>query len=440
MNIKTTKKRVPAIFPILLLCAVLFFSCLILSPVSAATTYIFTTFKGDAAADEKLWVYTSTNGTSFTLFSETGFGGPTGVLRDPSVMKHTDGKYYIAFTVQSWTTSSTYFAIANSSDLKNWTTVCTVDAGVSGTYYTWAPEWFIDGGTVKIIVSLGPSGSMRPYIFTAQNSALTSWSSAVDMGIGTNHIDTFVVKSGNTYHAFCKDETSKYIEHATASSLTGPWTWVGTGNWSGWGSGFEAPCLTQMDDGSWRLYIDKYSDGSGIWTATSSNLNSWSGLTNIGKYRHGTVLRDTSASIPTPTPIPTGSYVKIRNVATGLCIDGMGRTSNGSNAGQYASGSSYNQQWIFEAAGSYYKIKNRATGLYLDGMGRTSNGSIVGQYSSTSSYNQQWARETYGSNVRFKNRATGLYIDGMGSTANGANLCQWSNSGSTNQQWQIVNP
>ena len=76
-------------------------------PAHAANTYVFATFKGDAAADEKLWIYASSNPTGFSLVSNTGFGGPTGVLRDPSLMKHTDGKYYVAYTVQSWTTSST---------------------------------------------------------------------------------------------------------------------------------------------------------------------------------------------------------------------------------------------------------------------------------------------------------------------------------------------
>ncbi|HYH02588.1 MAG TPA: RICIN domain-containing protein [Bacillota bacterium] len=435
MKIKMDMKRMLGsgafrLLPILLLCLTLFLPCFISSPVSAATNYIFTTFKGDAAADEKLWIYTSTDGTNFNLFSNTGYGGPTGVLRDPSIMRHTDGKYYIAFTVQSWTTSSTYFAIASSTDLVNWTNVTTVNAGVSGTYYTWAPEWFIDGSTVRIIVSLGPSGSMKPYVFTALNNALTSWSSAVDMGIGTNHIDTFVVKSGSTYHAFVKDESSKYIEHATASSLTGPWNWVGTGNWSGWGSGYEAPCVTQLDNGTWRIYIDKYSNGSGIYSAISSNLNTWTGLGAIGAYRHGTVLRDTSS--------PQATYYKIRNVATGEYIDGMGRTTNGSNAGQYSSSTSYNQQWVIEAAGNYIKIRNRATGLYLDGMGRTTNGSTVGQYGNSTSNNQQWQQVTSGSYVRFMNRATGLYLDGMGRTANGLDLGQYAGSGSTNQQWALV--
>jgi hypothetical protein len=271
-------------------------SCGVSQPVKAAGEYVFATFRDDGTTPENLWIYTSADGLNYNMLSH-GYSGPTGVLRDPSIMKYTDGKYYVCHTVQSWDTSSTYFAIASSSNLINWTNVATVNAGVSGTYYTWAPEWFIDGDTVKIIASLGPQGSnFKPYVFTAQNSALTSWSSAVDMGIGTNHIDTFVVKDGDTYHAFAKDETTKYIEHATSSSLTGGWSWVGTGNWAGWGSGKEGPCVFQLENGTWRIFMDAYSTGSGIKTATSSDLNSWSSLSSPGpgsemaSNQHGTVI------------------------------------------------------------------------------------------------------------------------------------------------------
>src|SRR3989337_2674336 len=50
----------------------------------------------------------------------------------------------------------------------------------------------------------------------------------------------------------------------------------------------------------------------------------------------------------------------------------------------------HNQQWTRVISGSYSRFKNRATGLYLDGMGRTSNGSDLGQWSSSSSNNQQF--------------------------------------------------
>lgn len=133
------------------------------------------------------------------------------------------------------------------------------------------------------------------------------------------------------------------------------------------------------------------------------------------------------------------SYVKLQNRATGLFIDGMGRTSNGSVCGQGSNSSSYNQQWVVEPTGSYVKLRNRATGLYLDGMGRTSNGSDAGQWGSSSSNNQQWVQVTSGGYTRFRNRATNLYLDGMGRSSNGSNLGQWSNSSSQNQQWTVVN-
>jgi len=88
--------------------------------------------------------------------------------------------------------------------------------------------------------------------------------------------------------------------------------------------------------------------------------------------------------------------------------------------------------------GSYAEIQNVATGLYLDGMGRTTSGADLGQYSYSGSNNQQWTEVSDGSNVRFENRATGLYIDGMGRTSNGSTVGQYSNSGSTNQQWEVV--
>jgi hypothetical protein len=133
-----------------------------------------------------------------------------------------------------------------------------------------------------------------------------------------------------------------------------------------------------------------------------------------------------------------GGTITLTNRATGLLIDGMGRTTNGDNCGQWSNSGSQAQKWILETAGSYVKLKNSATGLYLDGMGRTSNGSIAGQWSNSNSNNQQWTQETAGSYVKFKNRATGLYLDGFGYTANGSDLGQWSSSTSYNQQWSLT--
>jgi Glycosyl hydrolase family 12./Ricin-type beta-trefoil lectin domain. len=133
----------------------------------------------------------------------------------------------------------------------------------------------------------------------------------------------------------------------------------------------------------------------------------------------------------------SSSYVTIQNRATGLFMDGMGRTSLGSACGQWGYSGSYNQQWILESSGSYVKIKNRATGLYIDGRGNYTNGSYAGQWSSANSSNLEWQQVTSGNYVAFRNHTTGLYLDGMGRTSYGSDLGQWSSSGSYNQQWTV---
>jgi len=63
-----------------------------------ATNYVFATFTGDPLPDERLSIYKASDALDFTLVSNTGFAGPSGSLRDPSIMRHTDGKYYVAYT------------------------------------------------------------------------------------------------------------------------------------------------------------------------------------------------------------------------------------------------------------------------------------------------------------------------------------------------------
>ncbi|MDR7210685.1 glycoside hydrolase family 44 protein [Flavobacterium piscis] len=145
----------------------------------------------------------------------------------------------------------------------------------------------------------------------------------------------------------------------------------------------------------------------------------------------------TTAILLTKTTTPSVTYVTLANRGTGLLMDGMYRSDNGSNAGQYANSGATAQQWSIETVGNYVMLKNRATNLYLDGMYRSSNGSVTGQYSYSGSDAQYWTRETAGSYVKFKNKATGLYIDGIGNKTNGADLAQWSSSSHFNQQWSI---
>ncbi|MEV8568118.1 ricin-type beta-trefoil lectin domain protein [Streptomyces sp. NPDC051322] len=176
-----------------------------------------------------------------------------------------------------------------------------------------------------------------------------------------------------------------------------------------------------LRDGDWYSLTTRSGSGAGI----KLSLANPSGLTRL-QYAWGIGNGG-------------GSYVRITNAATGLYIDGAGRTANGSDADLWSdSGSRYEEQWTIENDGSFVRIKNRATGLYLDGQGRTSDGAAVGQYDGTGSTNQQWSVLTDANNVRIKNRATGLYIDGMGRTDAGSDLGQYGDSNSVNQQWRIT--
>jgi hypothetical protein len=272
-----------------------------------APHYLMTAFTNNS--ESNMYVYDSANATSYNLVKASAYTPPSGLIRDPSVLRHTDGYYYLVYTT-NWTGDTIGFA--RSADYVNWTFLRNVRVGLNGaTGSTWAPEWFKDSdGSVHVIFSAstaGTSGQFRPYRITATNGELSTWSSPVALGIPANYIDSFVVKSGNTYHNFLKNETTKYIEHATATSLSGPWQFVGTGNWAGWGSGLEGPALVQLPDGRWRIYFDQYSAGR-YFHADSSNLNSFGAKVELaglsGTARHFTVLRE---NVGDATAVPAGA-------------------------------------------------------------------------------------------------------------------------------------
>lgn len=275
--------------------------------VGPAPHYLMTAFTN--SSESNMYVYDSSNATGFDLVKGNAYTPPSGLIRDPSVIRHTDGYYYIVYTT-GWTGNTIGFA--RSSDYTNWTFLRTVAVGLNGsTGSTWAPEWFKDSdGSTHVVFSAstsGTGGQFRPYRITATSADLSTWTAPSALGIAANYIDSFIVKVGGTYHNFLKNETTKYIEHATATSLTGPWQFVGTGNWAGWGSGLEGPALVQLPDGRWRIYFDQYGNGR-YYYADSGNLSSFGAKVELaglsGTARHFTVLRE---NVGDTVAVPTGN-------------------------------------------------------------------------------------------------------------------------------------
>ncbi|TFK73379.1 arabinosidase [Pluteus cervinus] len=272
---------------------------------AVSAPYVFTAFT--SVSESNLYVYTSNDGTNFTLLKGPAYTPPSGLIRDPSLILHTEqvcfsgGKYYICYTTD-WT--GTNFAIASSTNLQNWTLLTTISTSQSfKPTNTWAPEFFKDPrtGQLNIIVSLstGSYGPFLPYAYTALDSSLTRWSGPVVLsGIsnaGLGYIDSFPVFLNNEYHLFTKAESNgkKTIEHAVASSLTGPYQFVQTGNFAGWGQA-EGPCITVLPNGKFRLYADGFNSGKYIYS-DSSDLYTWSAFQTVpglsGFIRHGTILK-----------------------------------------------------------------------------------------------------------------------------------------------------
>ena len=309
MRSRTPRRR--SVLAVLTALAVTITGLVVPGPVAQAAGpvphYLMTAFTN--SSESNMYVYDSANATNFNLVRANAYTPPSGLIRDPSVIRHTDGYYYVVHTT-NWTGNTIGFA--RSADYVTWTFLRNVTVGLNGsTGSTWAPEWFKDSdGSVHVIFSAsttGTAGQFRPYRITATNADLSAWTSPVALGIPANYIDSFLVKSGATYHNFLKNETTKYIEHATATSLNGPWTFTGTGNWAAWGSGLEGPALVQLPDGRWRIYFDQYGAGR-YYYADTSNLSTFGAKVELaglsGTARHFTVLRENAGDT---TAVPTGN-------------------------------------------------------------------------------------------------------------------------------------
>jgi hypothetical protein len=265
-------------------------------PPGSISRYTMTAFTN--SSESNMYVYEANDATGYRLLRGPAFTPPSGLIRDPSIMRHTDGAYWIVYTT-NWTGNTIGFA--RSTDRVNWTFVRNHTIPLSNISQTWAPEWFKDtDGSVNIVFSLqfGNTGGFRPYKITATNSGLSAFSApTVLSGIQPNYIDTFVVKIGSTYHAFTKNETTKFIEYATASSFTGPYTMRRTGNWAGFGGPNEGQALVQLDNGGWRIYFDAYTSGAYYYADSYDGFNTWTARATVpgltGFARHFTVLKET---------------------------------------------------------------------------------------------------------------------------------------------------
>jgi len=220
------------------------------------------------------------NGKNFTFLNNGNpvYTAPAGTeLRDASIFKHTNGKYYVAHTSHDWSNPNG-FDILESANKITWTKITTVNVPPNpyGEYdiAVWAPEWFIDSdGSVHIIVAVSyrdenDNAFFRFFEFHPTSETFTEWSlPEIMQGVALpgfpepyasgGIIDPYLLKEQGIYYLFYKrdEDGYRYIECASSTNLiTNYDTAVKTGNWAGWGKA-EGPCLIRLPTGKWRMYL-----------------------------------------------------------------------------------------------------------------------------------------------------------------------------------------
>jgi len=255
--------------------------------------------------DELAYLFASQDGKKFGLINEFPVAPTLGTQRDPSIVFF-DGKYVMAVTHGT----STTFNILESEDLVNWSQRGTVDmASIGSVHRVWAPELWVDGTTLRAFVSVSTSGSTSNFQIYETSEGASSWTTPTKLTITgrSNVIDPFMVKVGSDYFLWYKEEDNDYIEYAKATSLTGTYTVQESGNWASWGSPVEAPCLIELPNGDWRIYMNEHAgfDSVQIWYSESTDdWATWSTKVAIetpileNQFAHMTVLEmDTDAMI-----------------------------------------------------------------------------------------------------------------------------------------------
>src|ERR1700730_5882917 len=275
--------------------------------------WLFSTFKAQAGClnpqCEQL-VILNGDGVNWP-YANSCYAPPSGhIVRDPSIHKW-NGVYWLAHTIGDGTNGqvpSTGFDLAYSTDggvCYKW--LQTVDmSSVSGTgpnAHTNAPELFIDDdNTFHIVVTITQTGvTLTPYevrpITALSPATPATWQITQITGTTLpNMYDMFTLKIGSTYNIFYVNNSTKFIEYMSSSSLTSGYTITASGDWAGWGGPWEGPCVVLTAANSYRIYVDGViasTPGEWEWGTTSGLAGSWSAPALVNATlipEHGTVI------------------------------------------------------------------------------------------------------------------------------------------------------
>ena len=246
--------------------------------VTTKENYLFSSFRGNG--EDGLHLAYSHDGLKWTaLNNDKSFLKPevgTKLMRDPCICRGPDGTFHMVWTSGWWDKG---IGIAHSKDLINWSEQKWL--GVMEHEPTavncWAPEIFYDSKDKKYMIfwsttiperfpdteNSGDSGNNRKlnhriyYVTTEDFKTYTKAGLLYEDGF--NVIDATIVRDGDRYVMFVKDETrqpvaKKNIRIAFSDNLEGPYSHASEPISPDW---VEGPTAMKISD-TWYLYYDGY--------------------------------------------------------------------------------------------------------------------------------------------------------------------------------------
>jgi hypothetical protein len=290
------------------------------TPVAPAG-FLFVTFKnGGAVTSEQIYFGLSTDGRNWQALNSgepvlTSTIGDKGV-RDPYLLRAHDGKtFYLIATdlsmhyTKDWRKAvregSRAIIIWESTDLVNWSEPRRVEVAPPDAGCTWAPEAVYDEEKGDYLVywastTRGDDFSKHRIWAARTRDFKTFGAPFIYIEKPTAVIDTDIVRDGENYYRFTKDEQYKAITMETARRLDGPWT-----NVPGFSlarmTGYEGPEAYVIEPGAngqppvWTLILDHYSAGRGYQPFVTRDIASGqfepgAGFTFPFPFRHGSIL------------------------------------------------------------------------------------------------------------------------------------------------------
>ena len=156
-----------------------------------------------------LSILMSNDGVDFTSLASETWTPPAGVLRNPALARHSDGRYYLAYA-----NGAGGIGLARSNNLRQWEFVRDLPAGGVA-----RPGWVRDRAGRLHLVLASDSGAQ----VVTPDAAFRDWPAARPLEGLAGHAGAMVLADGDGYLAVARAPQGGQLVLVRAPALAGPW-------------------------------------------------------------------------------------------------------------------------------------------------------------------------------------------------------------------------